>query len=309
VSIKLPRALERILAEPTWPGTLPRSLEKKNLGVDYDTAWARSASANALRRTYQNYVSAPLTSLVARPTTYGEEHLAPLDGPAIFTANHTSHLDTAIVLGALPTRFRHKSVVAAAADYFFDRPWKAVLSSLALGAIPVERSRVNRQSADIAAELLEDGWSLVIFPEGGRSTDGWGQEFRGGAAYLAKRCNVPVVPIHLRGVRPIFPKGSGRIRPGSVEIRFGLPLTPQKAGSEGGRDEDSRRFAERIERAVATLGDEAESDWFSARRRYFAGETPPFRGPDAASWRRAWSLPDAAQRSPRRPRSEKKIPW
>ena len=42
MSIKLPRALERILAEPTWPGTLPRSLEKKNLGVDYDTAWARS---------------------------------------------------------------------------------------------------------------------------------------------------------------------------------------------------------------------------------------------------------------------------
>ncbi|HEY5273762.1 MAG TPA: lysophospholipid acyltransferase family protein [Acidimicrobiales bacterium] len=309
MSIKLPRALERILAEPTWPGTLPRVLEKKNLGVDYDTAWARSPGATAVRKTYQNYVSAPLTNLVARPTTYGEEHLSPIVGPAIFTANHTSHLDTAIVLGALPTRFRDKTVVAAAADYFFDRPWKAVLSSLALGAIPVERSRVNRQSADIAAELLEAGWSLVIFPEGGRSTDGWGQEFRGGAAYLAKRCSVPVVPIHLRGVRPIFPKGSGRIRPGSVEIRFGVPLTPRAAEQEGGRDEDSRRFAERIERAVATLGDEAESDWWSARRRFFDGETPAFRGPLASSWRRSWELPDSAQKSVRRSRSEKKFPW
>jgi 1-acyl-sn-glycerol-3-phosphate acyltransferase len=309
VSIKLPRALDRIFAEPTWPGTLPRSLEKKNLGVDYDTAWARSPAATAVRKTYQNYLSAPITNLVARPTTYGEEHLTPLEGPAIFSANHTSHLDTAIVLAALPKRFRDKTVVAAAADYFFDRPWKAVLSSLALGAIPVERSRVNRQSADIAAELLEDGWSLVIFPEGGRSTDGWGQEFRGGAAYLAKRCDVPVVPIHLRGVRPIFPKGSGRIRPGSVEIRFGSPLTPRKASGEGGRDEDSRRFAERIEQAVATLSDEAESDWWSAKRRYFAGETPEFRGPEASSWRRAWSLPDSAQRSVRRSRSEKKVPW
>ena len=214
--MKLPVPIRRVLANPTWPGTVPRVLEKKNLGIDYDTAWTRTPAARAFRRGFQNGVSAPITRLVARPTIYGDEHLGSLNGPVIFAANHTSHLDTGIVLAALPERFRDKCVVAAAADYFFDRPWKAVLSSLLLGAIPVERGRVNRQSADIAAELLGSGWSLVIFPEGGRSTDGWGQEFRGGAAYLAKRCSVPVVPIHLKGVRPIFPKGSGRVRPGEV---------------------------------------------------------------------------------------------
>jgi 1-acyl-sn-glycerol-3-phosphate acyltransferase len=305
VSIKLPRALDRILSEPTWPGTLPRSLEKKNLGVDYDTTWARSPAATAVRKTYQNYLSTPITHLVARPTTYGDEHLAPLDGPAIFSANHTSHLDTAIVLAALPTRFRDKAVVAAAADYFFDRPWKAVLSSLALGAIPVERSRVNRQSADIAAELLEDGWSLVIFPEGGRSTDGWGQEFRGGAAYLAKRCGVAVIPVHLDGVRAILPKGSTTVRPGRVTIRFGVPMRPVPATPEV-REEDARHFALRLERAVAVLADEAESDWWSARRRAAEGTTPDFRGPDVTSWRRAWSVPqrrrqDGARNRPRKP--------
>jgi 1-acyl-sn-glycerol-3-phosphate acyltransferase len=309
VSIKLPRALDRIFAEPTWPGTLPRALEKKNLGADYDTAWTRSPGAKAVRKAYQSYVSAPVTRLVARPTLYGEEHLSPLIGPVIFTANHTSHLDTAIVLAALPPRFRDNCVVGAAADYFFDRPWKATLSALALGAIPIDRSRVNRQSADIAADLLDEGWSVVIFPEGGRSTDGWGQEFSGIAAYLAKRCAVPVVPIHLKGVRPIFPKGSSTIRPGNVEIRFGDPLEPLAATSDTPRDESSRRFAERIEAAVATLSDEAESDWWSARRRFFADETPEFRGPEVSSWRRAWSLPDSAQRSVGRPRSEKKFPW
>jgi 1-acyl-sn-glycerol-3-phosphate acyltransferase len=306
---RLPKAIERIVNEPTWPGTLPRTLEKKNLGIDYDTTWTRSPVAKAARKAYQTYLSAPLTRVLARPTIYGEEHLAPLNGPVIFTANHTSHLDTSILLAAIPSRFRDNCVVAAAADYFFDRPWKATLSALALGAIPVDRSRVNRQSADIAADLLADGWSLLIFPEGGRSTDGWGQEFRGGAAYLAKRCGVPVVPIHLKGVRPIFPKGSSTIRPGSVEIRFGDALTPFVANDEHARDEDSRRFAERIEVAVATLGDEAESDWWQARRRHFAGETPEFRGPDVAAWRRSWSLPESAQRNPRRQRSEKKIPW
>jgi 1-acyl-sn-glycerol-3-phosphate acyltransferase len=306
---KLPRVLERIIAEPTWPGTLPRTLEKKNLGVNYDTAWSRSPSAKAVRKVYQSYVSAPITRLVARPTIYGEERLSPLATPVIFVANHTSHLDTAIVLAALPPRFRDRCVVAAAADYFFDRSWKAVLSSLALGAIPVDRSRVNRQSADIAAELLEEGWSLLIFPEGGRSTDCWGQEFRGGAAYLAKRCGVPVVPIHLKGVRPIFPKGSGSIRPGSVEIRFGAALEPLTATTATERDEDSRRFAERIEASVATLGDEAESDWWQARRRHFTGTTPDVHGPAVAAWRRAWSLPESAQRDLPRPRSNKKLPW
>jgi 1-acyl-sn-glycerol-3-phosphate acyltransferase len=308
VTLRLPSGLQRVLKEPTWPGTLPRTLEKKNIGIDYDTEWTRTPATRAIRKAFQNGLSAPLTRLVAKPTIYGAEHLEALSGPVIFAANHTSHLDTAIVLAALPERFRSKSVVAAAADYFFDRPWKAALSSLALGAIPVERARVNRQSADIAADLLEDGWSLVIFPEGGRSTDGWGQEFRGGAAYLAKRCRVPVVPIHLRGVRPIFPKGSGRLRPGSVEIRFGLPLQPFE-GNADGKSEDSRKFAHRVEEAVATLGDEAETDWWSARRRHFAGTTPEFRGPDASPWRRSWELPTSAQQHVRRDEKKKKLPW
>ena len=87
---RLPKAIERILTEPTWPGTLPRTLERKNLGVDYDTAWTRSPGAKAVRKVYQTYVSAPLTRLVARPTIYGEEHLAPLAGPAIFTVTENN---------------------------------------------------------------------------------------------------------------------------------------------------------------------------------------------------------------------------
>ena len=70
-----------------------------------------------------------------------------------------------------------------------------------MGAIPIERARVGRRSADYAAGLIDDGWSLLIYPEGGRSPDGWGQTFRGGAAYLALRCGVPVVPVHLQAAR------------------------------------------------------------------------------------------------------------
>ena len=197
--------------------------------------------------------------MVAQPQLRGDEYLADLGAPVIFAANHASHIDTPLLLACLPLRFRHRTVVAAAADYFFDRRWKADAFSFLLGAIPIERTKVNRRSADLAAELLADDWNLVIFPEGGRSPDGWAQQFRGGAAYLAARTGRPVVPVHLDGTRHILPKGGGMVRRTRTTVTFGTPLWP----AEG---EDARRFGERIEAAVATLANEATTDWWTARK-------------------------------------------
>jgi 1-acyl-sn-glycerol-3-phosphate acyltransferase len=274
----------------------PLPLEKKT-GIEYDTAWARRYPVRLARAVLLDDFTVPLVRTVARPTIYGRESIEHIEGPVIVTANHTSHLDTALLLSCLPASRRHRAVVAAAADYFFDRHWKAALSAFGLGAIPMERQKVNRRSADAAAELIDGGWSLVIFPEGGRSPHGWGQEFKGGAAYLARRCQVPVVPVHIRGARAVLPKGDERVRTrlrrGEVEVRFGAPLWP-------GEGEDARRFSVRIEKAVALLADEAETDWWSARVRASRGESPPFRGPQASPWRRAWALPESADPVPRR---------
>jgi 1-acyl-sn-glycerol-3-phosphate acyltransferase len=247
--------------------------------------------------------SKPVLRAALSPRVIGLEHLDPVKGPMILAANHASHLDTALLLSVLPSWLRHRTIVAAAADYFFDRHWKAAVWSFGLGAIPMERSKVNRRSADLAARLIEDGWSLIIFPEGGRTADGWGREFKGGASYLAKRCGVPVVPVHIRGTRAVLAKSSSRFRPGSTEIRLGDALVP-------GQDEDARKFAARIELAVAASADEAESDWWSARKRAAAGTTPPFRGPEVSAWRREWALPDSARKDQRpvRERSSHK-PW
>jgi 1-acyl-sn-glycerol-3-phosphate acyltransferase len=282
-----------VLRQPTRPvGAEPLPLEH-GLGTDYDTSWARRYPVRLARAMLLDNVTRPLLRLTCAPKVHGSEHLDPIDAPVILAGNHASHLDTALLLSCLPARLRHHSVVAAAADYFFDRKPKSVVWAFVLGAIPMERTKVNRRSADLAAELIEDGWSLLIFPEGGRSPDGWGQEFKGGAAYLAKRCSVPVVPVHIRGTRAIIAKGSANVRPGRTEVRFGDALWPQP-------DEDARRFAARIERSVALLADEAETDWWSARRRAARGLTPPYRGPDASPWRRAWALPPSADPTPRR---------
>ena len=229
-------------------------------------------------------VTRPLTKVIASPDIRGAEYLIDVEAPAIFAANHASHVDTALLLSSLPLRFRHRTVVAAAADYFFDRRWKADLWAFSLAAIPIERAKVNRRSAELASELLADNWNLVIFPEGGRSPDGWGQTFRGGAAYLAARTGRPVVPVHLEGTRHILPKGGGGLRRTPTTVLFGSPLQPDEG-------EDARRFGARIEAAVAALADEVSTDWWTARKQAAAGTTPALQGPAIANWRRSWALP------------------
>ena len=218
-------------------------------------------------------VARPLTRALASPLIRGDEGLTGLEAPVIFAANHASHVDTPLLLSCLPLRFRHRTVVAAAADYFFDRRWKADTWSFLLAAIPIERTKVNRRSADLAAELLADGWNLIIFPEGGRSPDGWAQE-------LHRRRRLPglsapgrpVVPVHLDGTRHILPKGGKGIRRTRTTITFGTPMWPDEG-------ENARRFGVRIEAAVATMANEAASDWWTARKQAAAGATPRSRAP------------------------------
>ena len=272
------------LAAPSWPENVPRPALDHHLGVDYDTSWSRRYPVRLARAMVLDNVTRPLARVLASPLIRGDECLTDVGAPVIFAANHTSHIDTPLLMSCLPLRFRHRTVVAAAADYFFDRRWKAGFFAFSLAAIPIERNKVNRRSAQLAADLVADGWNLIIFPEGGRSPDGWGQTFRGGAAYLSVKTNRPVVPVHLEGTGNVLPKGSKGIRRTRTTVTFGTPLWPEEG-------EDARRFGLRIESAVATLADETVTDWWTARKRAVTGTTPPLQGPDVAPWRRSWALP------------------
>jgi 1-acyl-sn-glycerol-3-phosphate acyltransferase len=288
------------MAAPT-PNTVRPLPEKRQTGIDYETAWARSFGARMARLGFLEGVLRPAMQVLADPDRRGLDRLNDLAEadpvqPVIFAANHHSHVDTPLLLSSIPEPWRYRTFVAAAADYFFTSRVRSTASALVLNAIPIERTRVSRRPADDAAALIDDGWSLVIFPEGGRSPDGWGQPFRGGAAYLALRCKVPVVPVHIEGTSRILRKGKKRPSRSPTRLTFGEPLWP----AEG---EDSRRFAVRIERAVDALADEVGSDWYSARVRAHRAETPSLSGPEAPSWRRAWALGD---RGPKRRRPEQK---
>jgi 1-acyl-sn-glycerol-3-phosphate acyltransferase len=282
------------LGPPTWPKTVAKEPKAPATGVHYDTAWSRRYPARLARALIVDDVLRPLIHLLGSPQVSGADRVEDLEAPAIFACNHHSHLDTGLLLTSLPERFRHKAVVAAAADYFFTSKSRSAFSALSIGAIPIERHRVNRRSSDLAADLLTDGWSLVVFPEGGRSPDGWAQEFRGGAAYLAVRTSRPVVPLFIEGTRQVLKKGDrfptpvGRpfARGSGVHVTFGRPLWPDP-------DEDARRFGTRLEAAVAEVGDEHRTDWWSARRRSAAAATPSLAGPATAPWRRSWALKES----------------
>jgi 1-acyl-sn-glycerol-3-phosphate acyltransferase len=173
--------------------------------------------------------------LYTRRRVVGQEHLDELMGPVVFVANHNSHMDTPVILRALPGRWRRRTAVAAATDYFYDKLRKALAVSLAFGTVPLDRNSgagVGPGQTGHLDRLIGDGGSLLFFPEGTRSRDGRVGRLRTGAALLAAEHHLPIVPIYLSGTREAMPRGHRWMvfkagRPGlrhPLEIRFGNPI-------------------------------------------------------------------------------------
>lgn len=283
-------------AAPPVPATVEPPPDASKLGDNYDADWARRPAARVARTAIVETMLRPSVAAVAKPERDGYDRLHALDGGSavVFVANHHSHLDTSLLLTSIPLPWRHKLVVAAASEVFFDTRIKATISALAIGAFPLDRTKAGRSTADQAADMIDEGNSLLIYPEGGRSPDGWGQPFKGGAAYLAIRCGVPIVPIYLHGTGRVWRKGQRLPKPARTSVMFGDPIW----ATEG---EPTRRLAARVEAAVSTLGDELATDWWQARQRFHSDGPPSLEGPEAASWRRAWALGDGARRGRRKP--------
>ena len=192
----------------------------------WSTRWSLTAPARLARMVIQQAVLFPAVgSLTAPLRVHGRQHAASLAGPAIVVANHSSHLDAPLVLRALPRRLRDRLAVGAAEDYFFGSWVRALPAALVLNAVPVPRS--GRRAATALARcgaLLEDGWSLLLFPEGTRSPDGALGSLRTGAARLAAAHGVPLLPVYLHGTAHALPKGAALPHPSPVTVTFGSPL-------------------------------------------------------------------------------------
>ncbi len=189
--------------------------------------WALTRSSRVVRHVVQATVLFPLHTVVCRPfAVWGAEHVTGLSLPALFVANHTSHFDTPTLLRALPPAVRERTTVAAAADYFYQDRRLGIAASLLLNTFPFSREHAVRASLEYCAELVDAGWSILLYPEGTRSTTGRLQAFKTGMGLLARELRLPVVPVAVHGTRAILPKGRWLPRPGPVSVRFGTPVLP-----------------------------------------------------------------------------------
>ena len=243
------RDVRRVRRGWHWDSPRPRTWPEQGTVVPArasDLGWARQEPVRTIRFLIQRGLLLPFTEAMAHPKVEGREWVRDLERPVIFAANHSSHADTSLILHALGDGARDRTVVAAAADYWFKRPLLGNLVSLFLNTFPFSRTGGAQAQLHSSSQLLKSGWNLVLFPEGSRSPDGRIQEFKAGVGHLANETGTPVVPLHIRGAYQIMPKGQALPLPGPARVRIGKPMTP--AAGEG-----SRQFTARVEKAVRTL--------------------------------------------------------
>ena len=201
-----------------------------------DVPWARSAPARAIGAGRLVFVLGPLIAYYVRARHRGHEHFAQLTGPVVLVANQSSHLDTPAILRALPPTWRRRTVVAAAADHFYKHRFVASGVSLLFNTVPVSRAGGGADAIEHIQELVADGWNLLIYAEGTRTRDGSVGRMHSGAALVAQRQQIPIVPVRVTGTHAAMPptaswprRISGRLlsRRHQVEVAFGAPVVPR----------------------------------------------------------------------------------
>lgn len=223
--------------------------------------WARARPLRVLRNISQATWVLPPTRVYMPLTVEGRHHLNDLKGPVIFAPNHQSHGDVMAVLRALPGRWRRRVAVPIWKEYFdahfFPERYpvgERVVTSTVYGllalflhAFPLPQTEPTvREALRYIGDLVTDGFSIVIFPEGQRTERGEINRFQPGVGLLASRLRLPVVPIRLEGVHHVLHRRWKWPKRGLVRVTFGTPLT-----LEG---DDYRALTRRVEDAVRNLG-------------------------------------------------------
>ncbi len=170
------------------------------------------------------------------------------DGSYVFVSNHLSYMDTPVALASIPVRFRF-----LAKRGLFQIPFLGWhLGRAGHIRVPREDARAAVKTMTLAAQVIrEEGISLLIFPEGGRSRTGEMRDFKEGAAFIAIKAGVPLVPVALKGTREVLPFGAGMVRAGTVIMRIGDPIATTQAVPH-----DRVRLTEELRHRIIALQEE-----------------------------------------------------
>jgi 1-acyl-sn-glycerol-3-phosphate acyltransferase len=229
-------AAARTRSQELASGARARSQEIARNASRLDVPWARCDLARAAREVVISGGFGCVMALYTKRRAHGREHLEGVRAPVIFVANHSSHMDTPMILKMLPARWRGRTAVAAAADYFYRKRWVAQAVSLMFNTVPMARQGggSTEEATRHVNRLLSEEWSLLVYPEGTRSRDGKVGRLRTGVAVLAADHRLPIVPIHVTGTHEAMPPGLNwpKLRPfrrrHRVTLTFGRPIMPRE---------------------------------------------------------------------------------
>lgn len=164
--------------------------------------------------------------------------------PYVFMANHASSLDIWAMFRVVPRRVRMIAKKQLARIPLFGWVMWAGRFIFIDRANPV----AARRSIDDACRRIQNGDSVVIFPEGTRTRNGTLGPFKKGGIHLAMKAGVPIVPVALRGTRELMPRGSLLLRSGTMKATVGAPIPTQ-----GLSDEERTGLSERVRNMVEAM--------------------------------------------------------
>ncbi len=171
----------------------------------------------------------------------------PMNRNFLVIANHTSHLDMGLIKVVLGEQGQRLTTLAAR-DYFFDTPLKRAYFENFTDLIPMDRHGSLRESLRLAGNALRQGFNLLIFPEGTRSTTGELLEFKPTLGYLALTYGVDVLPVYVKGAFEALPKGRMVPKSRELEAHVGPALTYEmlRAKTQGMARSESYRYATKL---------------------------------------------------------------
>lgn len=181
---------------------------------------------NVARLAFLTLVARPLAAIFTGADVMGRENL-PAAGPAIIAANHTSHVDTLLLLTIFPARLMARLRPVAAADYFLRGPVIGWFSRTLIGIVPIERNGQGREDVLAPArKALQAGDIVIIFPEGtrGPANDTLAPLKAGVARLAAAFPQAPVIPVWLEGAGRVLPKGALLPAPMNCTVLVGQPI-------------------------------------------------------------------------------------
>lgn len=189
--------------------------------AEVDSKFASSSRASLAFYAVARALVVGFTYLLTRTSVIGR-HNIPASGPFLLAPIHRSNIDTPLAATVTRRRLRFMGK---------DSIWKVpgvgwVMS--ALGAFPVTRGTADREALKRCIAVLEAGEPLVLFPEGTRQSGPTVMPLFDGAAYVAVKAGVPIIPVGIGGSELVMPKGSKMIRPRKCVVIVGEPIFAER---------------------------------------------------------------------------------